>query len=153
MADDCSRLWDLTDSQLVAHFNTTYPQPQPWQLVTLRPEMTSSIISALQKQRPGLDSLLNDPPTRTPIGASGKPLYPPLTGSTLTSTASNHTSTYLFSKFLPRKFDSEDLRPAANLSDLNVYRTTYGPSPRRSVWGPNGVATPAMGTTTPWTSN
>ena len=153
MADDCSRLWNLTDSQLLAHFNATYPQAQSWQLVTLRPEMTSSIISALQKKRPALDSLLNAPPTKTPIGGSGKPMYPPLRGSTPTSTASNHTSTYLFSKFSPRKFDTENLLPAANLSDLNAHRTTYGPSPRKSVWGPSGVAIPDMATTTPWTSN
>ena len=25
MADDCSRLWKLTDSQLIAHFNSVYP--------------------------------------------------------------------------------------------------------------------------------
>ena len=48
MADDCSRLWHLTDEQLLTHFNLHYPQSLPWQQCTLRPEMTSTILSALQ---------------------------------------------------------------------------------------------------------
>ena len=52
MADDCSQLWHLTDSQLLAYFNCTYPQMLPWKLVTLQPAMHSALISStLQKQR------------------------------------------------------------------------------------------------------
>ena len=139
MADDCSRLWHLTDSQLLAYFDRVYPQPQPWQLAQLRPEMLSSLISALQKERPDLESLLNKPPTKTPIGSSGKPLLPRSTALTPTSTASSHTSTYLFSKFLPIDSVMATSPPAVDLSSLDVFRPTYGPSPRRSVWGPSGV--------------
>jgi len=32
MADDASRLWHLSDSQLLAHFNSKYPQTQLWQM-------------------------------------------------------------------------------------------------------------------------
>jgi hypothetical protein len=32
MADDTSRLWHLTDTQLLAHFEQNYPQSQPCQL-------------------------------------------------------------------------------------------------------------------------
>jgi hypothetical protein len=35
MADDASCLWHLSDSQLLAYFNQTYPESQPWQLRTL----------------------------------------------------------------------------------------------------------------------
>ena len=139
MADDCSRLWHLTDSQLLAHFNLVYPQSQPWQLVHLRPEMLSSLTSALCRQRPALDCLLNTPPTKTPIGNSGRPLYPRSTAWTPTSTASGPTSTYLFSKFSPTDCATEHSLPADDLSKLNVFRPTYGPSPRKSVWGPNGA--------------
>ena len=139
MADDCSRLWHLTDSQLLAYFDRVYPQPQPWQLAQLRPEMLSSLISALQKERPDLESLLNKPPTKTPIGSNGKPLLPRSTALTPTSTASSHTSTYLFSKFLPIDSVMATSPPAVDLSSLDVFRPTYGPSPRRSVWGPSGV--------------
>ena len=139
MADDCSRLWHLTDSQLLAYFDRVYPQPQPWQLAHLRPDMLSSLISALQKERPDLESLLNKPPTKTPIGSNGKPLLPRSTALTPTSTASSHTSTYLFSKFLPIDSVMATSPPAVDLSSLDVFRPTYGPSPRRSVWGPSGV--------------
>ena len=51
MADDCSRLWHLSDQDLLTHFNTVYPQTEPWRLVHLRPEMHSMLISALVKKR------------------------------------------------------------------------------------------------------
>ena len=139
MADDCSRLWHLSDSQLLAHFNSIYPQEQPWQLVHLRPEMLSSLTSALQMKRPELVSLLNEPPTKTAIGGCGRPLLPHSTELTPTSTPSPHTSTFLFSKFLQPKFDEAHSHPAADLSSLNVFRTTYGPWPRRHEWGPSSV--------------
>ena len=136
MADDCSRRWDLSDSQLLAYFNSVYPQAQPWQLVPLRPAMLSSLTSALQMQRPALEPLLSEPPTRMACGANGLPILPPSHPPTPISPTSNHTSTFLFSKFLPREFEMEDQQPRADLSALNVFRTTYGPSPRRSAWGP-----------------
>jgi hypothetical protein len=64
MADDCSRLWDLSDAQLLTHFDLKYPQSEPWQLCPLRPNALSSLISALHKQRPAPASLLS-----TVIGA------------------------------------------------------------------------------------
>lgn len=150
MADDCSRLWHLTDSQLVDHFNLTYPQAQPWQLVHLRPAMHSSLTSALQMSRPALASLLNEPPTRTCTGAAGKTSLPLSQALTPTSTPSGHHTSYLFSKFLQSASDGEP-SPAGNLSQLNVWRTTYGPRPRRSVWGPWPTGTPAWTPTTPST--
>ncbi len=32
MADDCSRLWHLSDTQLLTHFALHYPQTKPWRL-------------------------------------------------------------------------------------------------------------------------
>ena len=51
MADDLSRRWDLTDTQLLSYFNTQYPQDVPWCLCPLRPTMTSNLTLALS-QRP-----------------------------------------------------------------------------------------------------
>lgn len=151
MADDPSRMWKLSDSQLLAHFNSTYPQDQPWQLVHPRPALISCLLSALLKQRPGLEMLLTPPPTKTACGPSGKPLWP-LLDLTPTSTPLNPTSSYLFSKFSPRKSATEPT-PAATLSKLNEYRTTYAPSQRRFAWGPNGEPIPAMVPSYPSTSN
>jgi hypothetical protein len=35
MADACSRSWGLRDSQLLLHFNASFPQTQPWRLCPL----------------------------------------------------------------------------------------------------------------------
>ena len=152
MADDPSRLWHLSDTLLLAHFNRVCPQSQPWQIAHPRPAMISSVLSALLTQRVDPALLLNDPPTKISCGPAGKPLLERSKESTPTSTPSNRSSTYLFSKFLPTKYDSSPA-PAATLSDLNEYRITYAPSPRRSVWGPIGAQTRAMETNSPNTWN
>jgi hypothetical protein len=36
LADKCSRLFYLTDSQLLAHFDSAFPQTMPWQMFLLR---------------------------------------------------------------------------------------------------------------------
>lgn len=51
MADDASRLWHLTDSQLLAYFNSTYPQSELWQLCQPNPELLSVLISSLRCRR------------------------------------------------------------------------------------------------------
>lgn len=61
MADDCSRLWHLSDSQLLAYFNSQYPQRQSWKLVHLRPQMLSALTNALLKRRPLPALFLNEP--------------------------------------------------------------------------------------------
>ena len=61
MADDCSRLWHLTDSQLVAYFNSTYPQKHSWRLCHLRPEMNLALTSALRRKRSSVESWASDP--------------------------------------------------------------------------------------------
>ena len=50
MADDASRLWNLSDKELIAHFNVTYPQVLSWKLAALRPRMHSALISSLCKR-------------------------------------------------------------------------------------------------------
>jgi hypothetical protein len=72
MADDFSRLFTLTDSQLLSHFNSSFPQTRPWQMFPPRQEMLSALTSALSKKRRTLGSLLNAPNQRMCIGCSGK---------------------------------------------------------------------------------
>ena len=47
MADDASRLQHLTDVAFLALFQQKYPQPTPWKMLTLPPEVVSKLISAL----------------------------------------------------------------------------------------------------------
>jgi hypothetical protein len=46
MADDLSRRWDLSDSQILAYFNSNYPQTQSWRLCRLRPTLISTATKA-----------------------------------------------------------------------------------------------------------
>lgn len=74
MADDCSRLWNLTDSQLLEYFNSHYPQDRPWRMCHLRPEMRSALTSALRSKRSSPASWSNGPkPTRRYGATSGSP--------------------------------------------------------------------------------
>jgi len=50
MADDASRLQHLTDSEFLHHFNSVHPQETPWTLCQSRPEMITSMTSALQRR-------------------------------------------------------------------------------------------------------
>jgi hypothetical protein len=57
LADDASRLWHLSDSQLLAYFNQTYLQSQPWQLRMLRPQtllFRSDLRLAMDSCHPGI---------------------------------------------------------------------------------------------------
>jgi hypothetical protein len=134
MADDLSRLWHLSDSQMLSYFNEHYPQDQPWQLATLRPAMLSSLTSALQKQRVNPASLLNEPPKKMVIGASGNTSAKPLV---LAPTSKTSPTSFLFSKFLRSDSATAPSLPPGNPLQLGAWRTTYAPSVRRSpAWGP-----------------
>jgi hypothetical protein len=51
LADQCSRLFHLTDQQLLAHFDVAFPQTMPWQQFPLRSETLSALISALSRKK------------------------------------------------------------------------------------------------------
>jgi hypothetical protein len=71
MSDDCSRRWEFTDSQLLAHFNLVYSQSRPWQLCQLRKQMRSSLTSALLTSVSDPVLPLNAPRPWITIGADG----------------------------------------------------------------------------------
>jgi hypothetical protein len=71
MANDTSHLLHLTPVQLLTHFNTRYPQALPWRFVTPRPEMISSMTSALRRTRPDVGSFCQPPPATITPGVSG----------------------------------------------------------------------------------
>jgi len=146
MADDCSRLWRLSDSQLLAYFNLTYPQEQSWTLAHLRPSMHSALTLALQRKRPSPQSFLNEPVRKMVTGKHGKSSYPLSQASIPTLPSLTENTSYVFSKFSPRVYDAASSPPAANLSEVARWRTTYAPSVRRS---PSWLtpATPGMVTT------
>jgi hypothetical protein len=72
MADDASRRWDLSDSQILDYFNSSYPQELAWKLCTLRSTMNSNAMQALSMQRCDPASLMAEPSQQTHTGARGK---------------------------------------------------------------------------------
>ena len=134
MADDASRLWHFTDHDLLTHFNVTYPQSVPWTICTLRPEMTSAIISALSRQRCKPASYLPAVDPGTLPGFDGKTI-----ADHYISLRSAMTSQIYFqsSKSLPTNTVPANLQPVKNLSELVPWKGPSAPLARRyPYWGP-----------------
>lgn len=134
MADDASRLFHFSDAAFLDYFNTTYPQPKSYKLVSPRPETISSVISALHKKTCNVESLLVVPPPPTPTGPSGS--------STAISWASTpyskpSSTKYPSFKSSSTEFDMDSVRPTGIRSSLEQLKSTYGQLRRRtSPWGP-----------------
>lgn len=71
MADDCSRLWTLTNTELLTHFNSQYPQNLPWRMWHPTPEMLSAVTSALRRRRSRPASILVEPARAVATGPTG----------------------------------------------------------------------------------
>jgi len=138
MADDLSRLWKLTDADLLAHFQQMYPQPLPWKLCHLRPEMRFALISALHKKRVDPPLFLNVPEHETTPGISGKTFA---WSSPLIHSSTPSLTQFTTSWSLPSGTETAALRKMASPSDLGLWRRNYAPSARRwPVWGPKIIA-------------
>jgi hypothetical protein len=159
MADDASRLWQLSDDDFLTHFNATYPQDRSWQLYQPRPAICSAVTCALHKMRSLPASFLDVPKQQTIIGSIGPPSA---SRSMWTHSSKTSRTPSYYSKSISSVTAQEQSRPAVNQSDLARWRTPYVPLARRSrLWGPrthgsmhmatsisasrdNFVATPAL---------
>lgn len=134
MADDASRLWHLTDDELLTHFNSIYPQQRHWQLLTLRPAMHSALTSALQCKRSNPESFLPVPNTEVPPGFDGPSI---VTSSKLTPCSPMWLTQSSSSKSLPTVTDPALLHPVATLPALVQWKQPFARSARRwPAWGP-----------------
>ena len=138
MADDCSRLWHLTDSQLVAYFNSRYPQPSLWTLCHLRPQMRSALTSALFRKRSVPESFLDVPQPPITIGKGGWTIASP---STLTHGSMRSTTPSQSSRSLVHDTAMDGSLPVIGPSVLAQWKTPYVRWARRSpAWGPKTSA-------------
>ena len=134
MADDASRLFELSNPAFVSYFNSKFPQSRPYRLVQPTLQMSSAVISALRKKTCSVASLLVAPRPPVDIGPSGS--------STQLSWASTPYSKpsktkYQCFKSSSTEFDMEHFQPAAIKSSLGQLKSTYGQLRRRtSPWGP-----------------
>ena len=133
LADKCSRLWHLTDPQLLTYFNTNYPQETSWQLLRLRPEMRSALISALLRRRSKPESYLPGTEKLKQRGHGGVRFAP---SSMSTPTFRRWPTLSHCSR--SSVFDGEMAvsRPVVNQTGLAPWRTRYGLSARNFPhWG------------------
>jgi hypothetical protein len=134
MADDCSRLWGLSDSELLTHFRHHYPQTEPWQLCPLRPAMASSLISALRRQRPAPASLL-----ATVIGAIKSGTFGPASADPsawIPRCATSQTRCTSFRSSPPASATDGSLQ-VVSPSSMARFLPRFATLARRSpIWGP-----------------
>ena len=142
MADDASRLFHLSDDQLLTHFHLHYPQNKPWVMLTLRPEMLSALTSALLCKRSPPALYLPDPvPAQLP-GFAGPPIVAFSASIPPAATSGIHFSS---SKHLPKVTATAQSRPVVSLYDLAPWKAPSGPSARRwPSWGPLTPASTLM---------
>jgi hypothetical protein len=135
MADDASRLLHLSDAEFLTHFNATYPQNQPWHLLTPRPAMLSSGISALHNSRAVTESYLHAPTLMTAPGACGHDSAPTWSSIQPSNPMSMTPSTFSWSS--PIGTAPELSRPVADPSSLARWKAPYVRWGRRwPAWGP-----------------
>ena len=134
LADDASRLFHLTTTQLLTHLQSLHPQKHGYQLWTPSPGLVSAVISALLNRPSDMGSLLAEPAPPAPLGPYGK-----TTQLTWASTPFSKPSKIRYQSYKSshNEFVPEHLQPMAIQSGLDRLKITYGSLPRRSsVWGP-----------------
>lgn len=129
MADDASRLFDLTDAQFLAYFNEQFKQAGSFRYVRLNSSVISSVTSALRRKVLPVDSLLADPLPVTPIGNNGPTSQ--LNWAAIPFSKPSKTK-YLSYKSSCTEFVPADLQQTRIQSSQDRLKTTYGQLGRRS---------------------
>jgi len=134
LADDASRLASLDDYQFLTYFNATYPQPFPWHLCHLPPEMISCGISALHSRMSQMESFLLAPPPPRHNGPSGKTTATDLVSLRLFKTSKIRSP---ICRSLPIATDMGSSTLPAGLCEAAPWRVPYEALAKRwRVWGP-----------------
>jgi hypothetical protein len=137
MADDASRLWHLSDTDLLSHVETHYPQASPWRLLPLQPETNCALIGALFKRRPAPAFLASASPPPAPLGPSGPPFAPASPSTPANSPPIPSRSC----KSSPNAYATALSRPAVDLYGLAQWRTPFARWVRRTPGlGPRTLA-------------
>ena len=135
MADDCLRLWHLSDAALLTRFHSLYPQAPGWRLCHLSSATNSALTSALWQQRLAPESYLPEPLLPTAIGRSGSASAPASNWTPTSPTAP--LTPYTSSAYLPYTTEPENLHPAGDRSSLAQWKTLSAQWARRwPYWGP-----------------
>ena len=98
IADNASHLWKISDKELLAHFNLTYPQVRSWKFAALGPRMHPALISSLCKRR-STTGLLPPEQNKTKVAFENGKFSSGLT--TWTPSSIKYRNRSRFSKILP----------------------------------------------------
>lgn len=134
MADDASRLLDLSDTDLLVYFNTTYPQMLPWVLWTPTSHFLSAVTLALRRQTSPMELFLRGPPPPLPITPSGANFATPTEWILPFKSMPTPSPS---SKSLPSATETAPLPPAVKRSELAQWKMPYAALAKRArLWGP-----------------
>ena len=123
MADDASRLWQLSDDELLTYFNLTYPQTKSWTLCHPDKEMSSALISTLSNRTSEMESVRRVFKQGKQRGDSGATSHSRTTSTrdSVGSKTQSHGSTPLASDG-----ETVESHPVGNRRALEQRRTQYG---------------------------
>jgi Reverse transcriptase (RNA-dependent DNA polymerase). len=129
MADDASRLFNLSDDDFLTYFNSTYSQDNGFRLVTPTPSLVSAMISALLRKPFNVASLRAVAPAPTPTGALG-----PATQLSWASTSFSKPSKTKYQSYKSSctEFDKANLHETKVPFALEQLKITYGALAKRS---------------------
>jgi hypothetical protein len=130
LADCCSRLFALSDTDFLTVMNARFPIQPSWTLVTPPPAIVSAMNSALSRKLLPLESPPADRAPTIPLGPYGTTSASP---SVRTPTLSTSTTQYLYSKFLPNDTVPVSWLPAGLKSALAQWKEPFVPWARRSL--------------------
>ena len=134
MADNASRLLDLSTEALLTHFDTHFPQPCSWQRCILRSETNSAVISALLKRRSEPALWTNAPKQRTSIGIAG---WNSVTPSPWILASPTETTPSRIYKSSQPGIVMDAAHPVTNPYELAQFRRPCEASDKRTAaWGP-----------------
>ncbi len=128
MADDCSRLVHLTNDAFRTHMNQSYPQAEPWTQLALRPEMLSTLNSALRLTPQKLPLCPRPAPLSRASGPTGSPSVAPTATPPTSPTSLTKKPSSVTSSCSPPDAATPGPAAAANLSGLRQFQ------PRSNTW-------------------
>ena len=138
MADDASRLRNLSDTALLTLFNTSYPQASPWQLYQLPHSTSLALTGALYKQRQPAGCPLSGSTPLPQCGPSGSTSVPPWPSTLMRCPSRTPSPSCKASRSV---CGVEPLLPAVDQCGLEMWKTRFVPWARRlQAWGPRTLA-------------
>ena len=128
MADDTSRLWELSDTELLTYFETHYPQNTSWKMYTIPPEVNCWMTSVLLEKTSKVESVLQGLQRQSPLGPLGAPFVSP---STSPPASPKSTIPFSSSSCLESDIERAPSHPVRTRSELEQQKTPCGRWARR----------------------